>query len=167
MNFQIQNLIDSYNYNADKAAVLSDFRIRDVLYRKQADFVIIKAENNCVLPYSIYNDIMDYFHSLGFANLKLYIKAADQELPIREINLYLDEYRKNNPGFHNCVPVISEKGFELSYDDKNAYENDLDLLDELKLFFYDLGYRKDISLIYQKYQENSFLISLSADTVST
>ena len=158
MNFQIQNLIDSYNYNADKAAVLSDFRIRDVLYRKQADFVIIKAENNCVLPYSIYNDIMDYFHSLGFANLKLYIKAADQDLPIREINLYLDEYRKNNPGFHNCVPVISDKGFELSYDDKDAYENDLDLLDELKLFFYDLGYRKDISLIYKQADNSSSVV---------
>ena len=146
MNFQIQSLIDKYSYNADKAAVLSDFRIRDVLYRKASDFVIIKAENNCVLPYSIYSDIMEYFKSLGFANLKLYIKAADQELPIREINLYLDEYRKNNPGFVNCVPTISDKGFELAYEDKDSFEADSDSLDELKLFFYDLGYRKDIGL---------------------
>ena len=146
MNFNIQDIIEKNNYNQQKAAYLSNFKIVDVLYRKSSDFTIIKAENDTVLPFGIYNDIIAYFKELGINNLKLYLKANKQNLPIREINLYLDEYRHINNGFLSCAAVVDDDGFVLSYTDESEYENDLNRLDELKLFFYDLGYRKNISL---------------------
>ncbi|MBQ6492610.1 MAG: PolC-type DNA polymerase III [Erysipelotrichaceae bacterium] len=147
MNFDIKDLIRHYEYSSDKAAVLSDFSIVDVLYRKSNGFLIIKAENDCMLPYSMYSDILNYFRNFGFDNMKLYLKARKQELPIREINLYLNEYHERNGFFSDCVPVISEGGFDLSYAEKKEYEKDLEDLDELKLYFYDLGYRRDINMV--------------------
>ncbi|MBQ6334353.1 MAG: PolC-type DNA polymerase III [Erysipelotrichaceae bacterium] len=152
MSFNTKDIIEKYEYSPEKAACLSDFKVVDVLYRKLTGLVIIKAESASVLPFSIYNDCLDYFKQLGFDKVKLYIKAKDQELPIRDINLYLDGFRKMEDGFNNCVPVIANEGFDLSYDDKNEYEKDFDKLDELKLYFYDLGYRRQINM---KFKENN------------
>ncbi len=146
MNFDIKNVIDKYNYSNEKVVYLNDFKIVDVLLKKATGFTIIKAENSVVLPYTIYQDLLSYFKGLGLDNIKLYIKANTQNLPIKEINLYLDEYRKNNSGFINCVPVADDNGFILLYTDNIEYINDEKELDELKLFFYDLGYRKDIKM---------------------
>ena len=126
MSFNTKDIIEKYEYSPEKAACLSDFKVVDVLYRKLTGLVIIKAESASVLPFSIYNDCLDYFKQLGFDKVKLYIKAKDQELPIRDINLYLDGFRKMEDGFNNCVPVIANEGFDLSYDDKNEYEKDFD-----------------------------------------
>ena len=126
MNFDIRNLIESKHYSEDKANYFSNFNIVDVTYSKSKGSCIIKAENDYVLPYSLYNDLIDYFDNLGIANLKLYLKAKNQDLPIREINLYLDEYRKYNNCFINCVPVIEDNGFSLVYEDENECKNDSD-----------------------------------------
>ncbi|MBQ2506789.1 MAG: PHP domain-containing protein, partial [Erysipelotrichaceae bacterium] len=142
-----------YAYNEEKSSYLGSFRVVNVLYHKRNGLVIIKAENGCVLPHSIYLDVLEYFKAMGFDKTKLYIKATDQNLPIREINLYLDEYRKENNGFTGCVPIVSENGFDLSYTDEASYQSDLNELDELKLFFYDLGYRNEINLCYKKPEE--------------
>ena len=99
MKFDIQDLINIKEYSEEKANYFSDFKIVDVTYSKSKGSCIIKAENDYVLPYSLYNDVLEYFEDLGVNNLKLYIKAKNQELPIREINLYLDEYRKLNNSF--------------------------------------------------------------------
>ncbi|MDO4198123.1 MAG: PolC-type DNA polymerase III [Erysipelotrichaceae bacterium] len=149
MIFDIKDIISKNKYSEDKAAYLNDFKVIDVLYRKSTELLIIKAENRCVLPFSLYEDIISYFNELGFNNTKLYIKALDQELSIKDINLYMDEYRNKNRYFKNCVPVISIDGFSLSYTDRQEHDTDEEELDDLKLFFYDLGYRKDISLIYK------------------
>ena len=150
MNFDIRNLIESKQYSEDKANYFSNFNIVDVTYSKSKGNCIIKAENDYVLPYSLFNDLIDYFDNLGISNLKLYIKAKNQDLPIREINLYLDEYRKLNNSFIDCVPTISNDGFTLVYNEEDAYKNDMEYLDSLKLYFYDLGYRKDISMKLKK-----------------
>ena len=153
MSFNVKDIIKQYAYNEEKSSYLGSFRVVDVLYHKRNGLVIIKAENGCVLPHSIYLDVLEYFKAMGFDKTKLYIKATDQNLPIREINLYLEEYRKENNGFTGCVPIVSENGFDLSYTDEASYQSDLNELDELKLFFYDLGYRNEINLCYKKPEE--------------
>ncbi|MEE3425364.1 MAG: hypothetical protein VZR26_07355, partial [Erysipelotrichaceae bacterium] len=115
MSFNVKDIIKQYAYNEEKSSYLGSFRVVDVLYHKRNGLVIIKAENGCVLPHSIYLDVLEYFKAMGFDKTKLYIKATDQNLPIREINLYLEEYRKENNGFTGCVPIVSENGFDLSY----------------------------------------------------
>ena len=155
MNFKVKDIIERYDYSPEKAAVLDGFCVVDVLYRKATEMVIIKAENRDVLPYGIYNDVLAYFNDFGFENLKLYIKAENQNLPIREINLYLDDFRRSSSYFTNCVPLISEDGFILSYTDKEDYERDSAHLDDLILYFYDLGYRKQIKpQLKQENKEN-------------
>ncbi|MBP5278966.1 MAG: hypothetical protein J6Z03_00645, partial [Erysipelotrichaceae bacterium] len=147
-------IIDLYNYSDDKQQYLNNFSVVDALFRKSNELLIVKAENDEVLPYSIYADILDYFSSLELKNVKLYIKARNQDLPIREINLYLEEYRKNNDGFKACVPMIDNDGFTLSYTEESEYEKDSDNIEELILFFYDLGYRKTISMKINKPEVN-------------
>ncbi len=150
MNFDIRYFIDEFHYTDDKAAFLADFRVVDVLYRRSLDFAYIKAENDKVLPYGIYMDLISYFNKHGLNNLKLYIKAKDQELPIKEINLYLESYAHDHDAFRTCVPLIKEDGFVLSYTDKEEYEKDRENLDDLKLYFYDLGYRKQIDMQHKE-----------------
>ncbi|MBQ5443679.1 MAG: PHP domain-containing protein, partial [Erysipelotrichaceae bacterium] len=162
MSFNIKDIIAKYGYNEERSAALEHFKVVDVLFRKSNGLLIIKAENDKVLPYGIYTDVLNYFKDLGFERSKLYIKAGDQCLPIPEINLYLEEYRKENKGFSSCVPIKTEEGFDLSYSDKEEYLKDLHELDELKLFFYDLGYRKTISLKYQEEEKEVVIEEVEA-----
>ena len=133
MNFSINDIITRYEYNSEKSSYLNNFKIVDVLFRKSTGFTIIKAENDTVLPYSIYTDIINYFKECGINDLKLYLKARKQDLPLKEINLYLDEFRSINNGFKTCVPLADDNGFILSYDNQNDYQEDEKSLDELKL----------------------------------
>ena len=110
MNFDIKDLIEKNEYSQEKASSFNNFRVVDVLYRKATDFTIIKAENDSLLPYSLYCDLIEYFKSFGINNLKLYLKANKQDLPIKDINLYLDEYRKINDSFKSCVPLTDNDG---------------------------------------------------------
>lgn len=146
MNFNINDLIEKNEYSSEKASYFNNFRVVDVLYRKTTDFTIIKCENDSVLPYSLYADLIEYFKGFGINNLKLYLKANKQDLAIKDINLYLDEYRNINGTFRTCVPLIDSDGFVLSYTDKKDYEDDTRNIDDLKLYFFDLGYRKDIKM---------------------
>ena len=153
MEFDIKKFIDSKNYDESKAKYFSNFNVVDVTYRKTTNFCTIKAENDHMLPYSLYNDLIDYFDSFGISNIKLYIKAKNQDLPLREVDLYLNEYRKLNSVFNECVPVLSEDGFNLAYTNADAFNNDAACIDDLKLYFYDLGYRKSINMIMKEFKE--------------
>lgn len=153
MKFDINEFIKENDYPESKSCYFNGFTITGVLLRKINGNLIIKAENECVLPFSLYSDLLEYFKKLGFENTKLYIKASNQDLSIKDINLYLDDYRKSFSNFKNCVPVLSAQGFNLSYTDSNDYENDLNDIDELKLYFYDLGYRKEINLCLKENKE--------------
>ncbi len=157
MSFDVSKIIERFGYNADKAAYFNDFQITGVLYQKGKNFTIIRAENGCVLPYGLYKDVLAFFEEQGVENLKLYLKAKDQELPIREINLYLEEYRRENNLFVSCVPVISDDGFVLSYTEQEAFEKDYSSIDDLKLFFYDLGYRKNIAMKLKNKEEHNVI----------
>ncbi|MBQ1568031.1 MAG: PolC-type DNA polymerase III [Erysipelotrichaceae bacterium] len=155
MNLDIKKaIIDLYDYSDEKQRYLNNFTVSGALFKKNNELLIIKAVNDDVLPYAIYSDILNYFSSLKLENVKLYIKAKNQDLPLKEINLYLDEYRKNNDGFKNCVPIIDPDGFSLSYTDTNEYDLDQAYIQELILFFYDLGYHKTISMKMNSIETN-------------
>ena len=126
MNLDIKKaLFDLYDYSDEKKKYLNNFSIDGALFKKNEDLLIIRAENDEILPYSIYADILNYFSTMNVRNVKLYIKAKNQELPMKEINLYLDEYRKNNDGFKACVPLIDSDGFTLSSKIKFSRANEL------------------------------------------
>lgn len=149
MKFNISDLIILKQYSDDKAKYFSNFSVVDVVYKKSEDICTIKAENDYVLPYGLYLDLIEYFKSLGINNLKLFIKAKNQILSLKDFSDYLDGYRNENNAFKDCVPVVSNDGYDLSYNNKESYKNDVQFLDELKLFFYNLGYRKDINMKYK------------------
>ena len=154
MNFDINELFKTKEYNDEKKKYFSNFSIVDVIYHKTNDSSIIKANNDCLLPYSLYSDLLSYLDSVGVKNAKLFIKANNQDLPLQEISLYLQDYLKENDSFKDCVPIISEEGFSLLYNNKDSYTNDLSFLDELKLYFYDLGYRKNINMIFKQIESH-------------
>ena len=142
MNFDIKGLLSTYN--EEKSKFFDGFKIVDVLFNKKNESIIIKIENDSILPFTLYNDLYNYFKDLGLDNFKLYIKAKKQDLQLKEVNLYLDDYRKDNDGFKECVPLLTDDGFELSYCDEKEYQNDLSYIDDLKLYFINVGYRKEI-----------------------
>ena len=146
MKFDINDLIAKKKYPENKANYFVNFKIVNVIYKKSDDFCIIKAENDSLLPYPLYRDLIDYFKEIGLNNIKFYLKANNQDLEIKDINLYLDDYRKDNACFLDCVPVLSDEGFTLQYKNADDYDNDLNMLDDIKLYFYDLGYRKNIGM---------------------
>ena len=150
--FDVSNLIEKYSYDDEKKAFFNGFKVVDTLYRKSTNLLIIKIENDLILPCDLYNDTLNYFNEMGF-NTKLYFKVNDDELNFKEIGHYLDMYKKNNPGFKNCIVIKNDNGFSLSYVDEESYQKDEDYLDDLKLFFFDIGYRKEIDLKYKEIVE--------------
>jgi len=166
MKFDIKQLIEYKDYPQDKAVYFEGFNIVDALYKKSSDFTILKAENQFILPYNLYEDLKNYLTSLGLKNFKLYIKANNQDLSLKDFNQYLEEYQETRNSFKNCAALLSEEGICLSYTDNDEYEKDLDHLDDLKLFFYDLGYRKEISSTIKKINENPIIEEKEAINVT-
>ena len=79
MNSDIKKaIIERNDYSDDKQRYLNNFTVVDALWKKSNELLIIKAENDEVLPYAIYADILDYFSALKLKNVKLYIKAKNQ-----------------------------------------------------------------------------------------
>ena len=146
MKFNIEDIFNTYNYEDDKKAFFNGFNIVDVLYQKAKDFVIIKIENDEMLPYCVYKDVISYFNEKGFKNCKLYFKVKNDDLSVKEISHYLNAYKEEFNTFKDGIIIKKNGGFVLSYVDEDSYNRDLDYLDELKLFFYDMGYRKNIEL---------------------
>ncbi|MBQ1477152.1 MAG: PolC-type DNA polymerase III, partial [Erysipelotrichaceae bacterium] len=77
--------------------------------------------------------------------LRLYFKVKDQEFPIKEINNYLKDFSSSSSRFRLCVPVLEEGGFSLVYPDHDSLQADSEALDDIKLFFYDIGFRGAIT----------------------
>ena len=151
--FDLDTIFTLNNYDDDKKSLFNCFNIVDVLYKKNSDSLIIKIENDKILPIDVIDDIKDYFASLGFNNTRLYFKVNDDELSIKEINSYIAYFKDNFNSFKDAVVLKNDNGFILSYLDENSYEKDNEAIDDLKLFFYDLGYHKDISMELKEIKE--------------
>ncbi|MBR2577520.1 MAG: PHP domain-containing protein, partial [Erysipelotrichaceae bacterium] len=146
MKFNLEELFSRYEYNNTEKACFSGFKIVDALYKKSKDLVTIRIENDEILPCRLYNDVIDYFRSYGFSNLKIYFKVRNDDLSVKEIAHYVNEYKSIYNTFKDGIIVRNNDGFAISYVDEEAYQKDSEYLDDLKLYFYNLGYRKDITL---------------------
>jgi len=145
--FDIKDLFISKKYTEDDIKVFEGFTVKDVLAKKQDNLVILKIENNNIIPFNYLVDLKEFLVKLGLSNVKLYFKTKNQELSIKDFKTYLEEYSKNHNNHFNDVVVLKDDDhYVLSYVNSDALDADLEYLDDLKLYFYDIGYRKDIIL---------------------
>ena len=157
MKFNIEDFFGKYDYKEDKKQYFSNFIVTSATLQKESELVIMKIENDFILPYQQNEDLKKYFNSLGFPNVKLIFKTKKQDLSINDAGRYLSEYNKLHPNFFN-TPVIlkDDEGLLLSYLEQEEKEKDELDLDNLKLFFHDIGYRREISMVVQ--EEKEFIV---------
>ena len=80
MRFNIENLFEKYQYDETQKSYFSGFNIVDVAYRKIKELVILKIENDTLLPFDEYCDLIKYLDSLGIHNVKLLFKLKNNSL---------------------------------------------------------------------------------------
>ena len=154
MKFDINDFLTHYDYDDEQKNLLKNFVIKDVVYQKAKDLAIFKIENDVILPHKIIDDLKKYFCEIGFNNTLFIFKTKSQEFPIKEINHYLREYSNLHHRFFDTPVVIkTDDGFVLSYVDQDQKEQDETDLDNLILYFHNLGYRGNIDTTLQKVKE--------------
>lgn len=145
--FDINKLFEYKKYSENDIKIFDGFNVKDVLAKKQDNLVILKIENDNIIPFNYLNDLKEYLTTLGLTNVKLYFKVKNQDISIKDFKTYLEHYSKeHNNHFNEDVVIKEDDHFVLSYVNMKSLENDLEYLDDLKLYFYDIGYRKDIIL---------------------
>ncbi|MDO5439928.1 MAG: PolC-type DNA polymerase III [Erysipelotrichaceae bacterium] len=146
MRFEIEEFFNKYNYDKEKKSYFSNFNIDNVSLIQEKELVVFKISNEYILPYKEYEELKEYFKTLGFPNNKLIFKVNNQDFSIKEINHYLKAYGSIHHGFFdNCVVVKNEEGICLSYVDDDEKQKDETDIDNLKLYLRDLGYRGEVS----------------------
>ena len=147
MKFNIEGLFKVNNYKEEEKKYFSNFVVDSVSLQKDSNLVLIKVKNDYILPYNLYNDLINYLKSLDFENIKLIIKTNKEDLSLTEMSRYIKSYADMHHHFFDS-PVCLKEGNELvlSYVDSELLENDETDLDNLKLYLFDIGYKNDISL---------------------
>ncbi|MDD5791951.1 MAG: PolC-type DNA polymerase III [Erysipelotrichaceae bacterium] len=158
MKFEINDFLDKYAYDSDKRSFFADFAIVEVLYRKSKDLIMLKIHNSCILPYELHRDFSAYLKTLGLNNFSLYFKVENQNLSLREFSLYLKEFANEYSIYSEAICECDEMGIFLSYLDHDLYDRDKAYIDDLKLYFYNLGYRKDIPIRMKKINDEPVII---------
>ena len=148
--FKIDNFLQEKNYDDGIKSLFKDFCIIDSLYKRNKDLLILKIKNDKILPIEIINELIDYFKNIGFSSVKLYFVVGNDEISIKEINNILKSFNSIYHAFNDALVSKNESGFILSYIDEKAYEKDKDFIDDLKLYFYDIGYRQNIEMIFKE-----------------
>lgn len=152
--FDIARLFEKYGYDEKKAAYFADFKVADVAYQKSKDLVIIRIENRCILPHALYEDLITFISELGLDNFKVFFRVREDDIQLRDFSAYLRVFSSlNHDCFRKCVVTPCEDGFVFTYIDESDMSMDENFMDDLKLFFYDLGYRREITQIYKKEEE--------------
>ena len=144
--FNIDTFLSEKNYDEKTCELFKSFNVVDSLYKKNKDSLILKIENEKILPLEVVRELVAYFKAFGFSHVRLYFNVKDDELSHKEINTIVQGFKDSYHAFNNALVVRNDNGFTLSYIDDDAYEKDREFIDDLKLFFYDLGYRKPIEM---------------------
>ena len=144
--FNIDTFLSEKNYDEEICELFKSFNVVDSLYKRNKDSLILKIENEKILPLEIVRELAAYFKAFGFSHVRLYFNVKDDELSHKEINTIVQGFKDSYHAFNNALVVRNDNGFTLSYIDDDAYEKDREFIDDLKLFFYDLGYRKPIEM---------------------
>ena len=153
MEFKIEKFIEDQNYNEEKAKYFSNFEIKQVNYNKSTNVCLIKANNDVVLTYSLYEDFINYFKKFGIKETLLVLNAKNQDLDICDVNLFLEEFKKINNINFNGYSIISENGFDIVFEDEDSFNIGNEYLEDLILFFFNLGYKKHIETKIKKHEE--------------
>ena len=61
MPFDIHALFKEKGYLEEQIAYFKDFKVEEVLYFRKKNSAIFKIKNNCILPHSLYTDLLNYF----------------------------------------------------------------------------------------------------------
>ena len=152
-NFSLDSLFEKHVYDDSQKAFFDGFKVVDALYRKSSDLLILKIENKQILPFNLYLDVLNYFKELGFENTKLYFKVEDDDLSGKELNHYLAYFNETLPFFNEAIVLNNENGFVLSFIDEEKYEKAISQIDELKLAFFDIGYKRNIKIEFKEIKE--------------
>ena len=121
--FEIKEYLKSKEYTADKERYFVNFKVVDVLYLKKQDKVIIKASNNDVLPFELYEELSDYFKGLLNVEVSLYINAENENLSLCDLTSYVKHYSlKHNCLFKSALPIFKDDKIAITYDDVKHYE---------------------------------------------
>ena len=147
MKFNIEDVFEKYNYGEEKKKAFSNFSIGEVAFQKNKNLVLIKAENDFILPYEQYNDLLSYMESLGFPNTRFLIKAKDKHISVNELTHYLKGYSELHHNFFSgCIIQNKDDGIVLSYVDENDLNKDEIDLDNLRLYLFEIGFTLNVEL---------------------
>lgn len=151
--FNIDTFLSEKNYDEEICELFKSFKVVDSLYKRNKDSLILKIENEKILPLEVVRELAAYFKAFGFSHVRLYFNVKDDELSHKEINTIVQGFKDSYHAFNNALVVRNDNGFTLSYIDERDFEKDREFIDDLKLFFYDLGYRKPIEMKLKQIDE--------------
>jgi len=157
MSFQIDELFNIKEYNDSQRESFNGFKILDAKMKNSENTIYVRIALDKPISSDLYNDLRTYMEDKLDKDIKLYVKAFDSTFSNSLFDEYLREYSKETGLFYNCVSHQVSDGFRLSYIDEGKMHKDLEALEDLKLYFFNRGYRADISLIYKK-KEESFIV---------
>ncbi len=149
----ISEFLNKQNYDEIQSRYFEGFDVVDSVYRKAEDEIILKINTRHIMPYDLVNDFINYLKQYDVEHIHCIFKSEEQDLTLLHFNEYLRAFNKETRLFKDAIAHQSDEGFVLSYIDENAFNNDSRAIDELKLYFYDLGYRKDIEMVMQQHKE--------------
>lgn len=156
MRFDKNCLFDYLKYDENEKEIFKNFEIIDCTLNVENDAVYIVFKNDVILPYKNYMDLRSFLEYKEIENFHLSFKVQNDDLGLKDINHYIEYFQKlnNNDAFSNAVVILNNYGFVLSYIDENTCSSDEGYLYDLKLFFHDLGYRKNIEQEIRDEKEN-------------
>ncbi|MBR2802091.1 MAG: PolC-type DNA polymerase III [Erysipelotrichaceae bacterium] len=143
--FDIHRFLTEKEYDEEKSRYFDSFSVDDVLYHKQSRFVMIRVNAQGIYPFALYQDLRAYLSELISLPVQLLVKAANEDLPLKEASQYLRFYTEEHMhAFEKACPVSSNGHMVIQYADRQSFEEEKRHFDELRIFFEDIGYHREI-----------------------
>ncbi|MBQ1512621.1 MAG: PHP domain-containing protein, partial [Erysipelotrichaceae bacterium] len=141
--------LNEMKYSDEQRRYFDGCFLEDACFRRAANEVILKLHAPNVLPYQLYRDLFRFLKETlkNEFELKMLIRTDEQDLPLREACLYLNEFAEKNRFFREAALITEGDKLCLSYTSKDAYNEDMAALEELHLFFQDIGYTREFAML--------------------
>ena len=141
--------LNEMKYSDEQRRYFDGCFLEDACFRRSANEVILKLHTENVLPYQLYRDLFHFLKETlkNEFELKMLIRTDEQDLPLREACLYLNEFAEKNRFFREAALITEGDRLCLSYTSKDAYNEDSAALEELHLFFQDIGYTREFTML--------------------
>lgn len=146
MKFNKEEFFDFYKYDEEKKKYFSNFVLNNAEYNSNNDRLTIWFNNDFILKDYLYLDLYNYFSKYCLF-LDIIINAKNDNLNSNDIYAYIELFNKNGyQNFKNIHIRNTDSGFIIEYVDEDQMHKDEQYLDDLKLFFYNIGYHKNIDI---------------------